>query len=215
MQNSPARASTTTEDASCLMSSLPALPIPSVHPVMIMLAGLPGTGKSYFARQIASLCPVVVLESDAMRKALFPQPTYLPHESARTFAALHHITEELLRQNVSVLIDATNLIDRNRKVFYNIADRCRAKLIMVATTAPSHVVRTRLEQRGRSNDREDNSDADWRVYWKMESSAESIRREHYMVDTSGDTQRVLYQVTLEANRWINDTSAKEEVWTSR
>ena len=215
MQNSPARIPTATQDASYLMSRLPALPAPSVHPVLVMLSGLPGTGKSYFARQMASRCPVVVLESDAMRKALFPEPTYLPKESARTFAALHHVTGELLRRNISVLIDATNLIERNRQVFYNIAEACRAKLILVATTAPSHVVRKRLEQRGHSDDREDNSDADWNVYLKMESSVEPISQEHYMVDTSGDTQPVMDQVAREANRWMKDSSAKEEIWTSR
>ena len=150
-----------------------------------------------------------------MRKALFPQPTYLPNESARTFDALHRIADELLRQNISVLIDATNLKERNRKVFYNIADRCRAKIILLVTTAPSHVVWKRLEQRGRSYDREDNSDADWSVYLKMESSVDPILREHYMVDTSGDTQPVMDQVAREANRWINDSSAKEEIWTSK
>ncbi len=215
MQNSATRASAASEDAAHLMSRLPELPSQSVQPVMVMLSGLPGTGKSYLARQIANRCPMVVLESDAIRKALCPQPTYLPDESARTFAALHRITEDLLRQNISVVIDATNLIERNRKVFYNIAEGCKAKLILVGTTAPSHVVRKRLGQRQKSNDREDYSDAGWDVYLMLKPSTEPILREHYMVDTSGDTQPVMEQIAKEANRSINSSSAKEEVWTSK
>ena len=215
MQNSTNRPSTPSEDAAYLMSRLSTLPASSAQPVMVLLSGLPGTGKSYFARQMASRCPIVILESDAIRKELFPKPTYETAEHARTFSALHRITEELLRQNISVLIDATNLIERNRKVLYNIAEGCRAKLILVSITAPSHVVRKRLEQRGRSDGREDKSDAGWDVYLKLEPSMEPIVREHYVVDTSGDTQQVMEQVAQEANRCIKDSSAKEEVWTSK
>ena len=157
----------------------------------------------------------MILESDAIRKQLFPRPTYEPAEHARTFAALHSMTEELLRQNISVLVDATNLIERNRGIFYNIAQRCGAKLILVATTAPSHLVRMRLDQREISGDPEGKSDAGWDVYLKLEPSMEPIAREHFMVDTSGDTQPVMDQVAQEANRWINDSSAKEEIWTSK
>ena len=215
MQQPSTRASIASEDASYLFARLPALPIPSVQPVMILVSGLPGTGKSYFARQMASRCPIMVLESDGIRKALFPKPTYLPSESGRTFDALHIAAERLLRQNISVLVDATNLIERNRWVFYNIAKRSQAKLILVRTIAPSHVVQRRLEQRGHSGGREDNSDADWKVYMDMKPSAEPISREHHVVDTSREIWPVLDQVAQEANRWIYESSSKEEMWTSK
>ncbi len=215
MQNPTTRASTATEDASYLLSRLPALPPSSGQPVMIMLSGLPGTGKSYFARRLASRCPVVILESDAIRKDLFSKPTYEPAEHVRTFAVLHSMAEDLLRRSISVLIDATNLIERNRRIFYNIAQRCGAKLIPVQTTAPSQLVRKRLDQRESSGDREGSSDAGWDVYLKLEPSMEPIVGEHYVVDTSEDTQPLMDQVAHEANKWISNSSAKEEVWTSK
>ncbi len=215
MQRSAAKDSTTSKDVARLMPGLPALPSMSATPVMVVLSGLPGTGKSHFAEQLSSRCPILVLESDAIRKALLPEPTYVPWESARTFAALHALAEELLQRNISVLIDATNLIERNRQVLYGIAERSRAKLILVMVTAPPSVVRERLERREKTDSREDKSDADWGVYMKMRSSVERIPRQHYVLDTSRDIFPIIEQVAREACQWIYDSSAKEEAWKSK
>ncbi len=40
-------------------------------PVLIMLCGLPATGKSYLARRLVERVPFVIVETDFVRKALF------------------------------------------------------------------------------------------------------------------------------------------------
>jgi adenylylsulfate kinase len=40
--------------------------------VIVAMAGLPGTGKSAIARQLAAILPAVVLDKDRVREALFP-----------------------------------------------------------------------------------------------------------------------------------------------
>jgi adenylylsulfate kinase len=40
--------------------------------VIVAMAGLPGTGKSTIARQLAGILPAVVLDKDRVREALFP-----------------------------------------------------------------------------------------------------------------------------------------------
>ena len=42
--------------------------------MLIMMAGLPGTGKSTLAKELARLLPGVVLSKDVLRAALFPAP---------------------------------------------------------------------------------------------------------------------------------------------
>ncbi|MDQ5851573.1 MAG: ATP-binding protein [Chloroflexota bacterium] len=48
--------------------------------MLIIMAGLPGTGKSAIARQLARDLPAVVLDKDAIRAALFP-PAYIDYST--------------------------------------------------------------------------------------------------------------------------------------
>src|SRR5437764_421718 len=48
---------------------------------LILLSGLPGTGKSHFAAAIQARHPAAVVRSDEVRKQLFPYPTYSAGEN--------------------------------------------------------------------------------------------------------------------------------------
>ncbi len=187
-------------DAQRLWESLGPLPEPVVKPVFIVVSGLPGTGKSYFCRKLAERLPFLILESDVLRKTLFPAPTYSPPESTRLFQSIHHLIERLLKKGIPLILDATNLSERYRERLYNIADRLNAKLILIRVEAPPEVVRERLKGRSEGASSEDHSDADWSVFQRMESSVQKIRRNHFAVDTSRDITPVLNKIVREANK---------------
>jgi predicted kinase len=187
-------------DVQRLTESLGELPEAVAQPVFIAVSGLPGTGKSYFCQKLAERLPLVILESDALRRVLFPQPGYSPQESARLFRALHLLIERLLRRGISLVLDATNLSERFRERLYHIADRLGVKLILVRVEAPPEVVYERLKVRQQTASPENKSDADWAVYQKMKQSVEKMHRNHYAVDTSRDITPVVDKVVREARR---------------
>jgi len=188
------------EDVKKLRESLGQLPAPVVKPALIVVSGLPGSGKSYFCRKLAEQLSLPVLESDALRKVLFPSPSYSPEESSRLFQACHLLIEELLRRGMSLIFDATNLIERHREHLYHIADQVGAKLIIVRTEAPAELVRQRLEDRAAGAHPSDRSEAGWNVYQKMKKTEQKIRRNHFVVDTSRDIAPVINKVVREVNR---------------
>ena len=53
------------------------------RPVMVVVSGLPGSGKSHFSRRLAEQVGLFTLESDVLRTALFPSPSYTRSESRR------------------------------------------------------------------------------------------------------------------------------------
>lgn len=178
-----------------LIDDLGKLPEPVVKPSLIVITGLPGTGKTYFAKKLADKIPVVVIGSDILRKTLFPKPNYSQQESALLFQTIHRLIDYLLKNGISLILDATNLTEQSREPLYNIADRLGTKLILVWIEAPPEVVRKRLEMRQTGT--AGSSDADWEVYEQMRPTAEKILRNHYMVDTSRDINPILKKIAKE------------------
>ncbi len=189
-----------TSDVQELKKALGGLPEPVAKPALVIVSGLPGTGKSYFSRKLAERLPSAVIESDALRKQLFPTPTYSAEESHRLFNACHRLIEELLGKGVPVILDATNLVEHHREPLYRIARRLGAKLIIVRVEAPRELVRQRLQGRAEGINREDKSDAGWSIYQRMRTRVERISRNYFAVDTSRDITPVIDKIVREAKR---------------
>ena len=187
-------------DARRLAGSFGVLPEAEAQPTIIVVSGLPGTGKSHFCRRLAERLPFLILESDALRKRLFPTPTYSTEESAYIFRAIHQLIGDLLKKGIPIILDATNLEERHRERLYNIAERLNARLILVNVQAPPELVQMRLKKRMVRKNIKDNSDADWEVYQKMKATAEKIKRCHFTVDTSKEITAVIDKVVREAKR---------------
>ena len=174
-------------------------------PSLVVLCGLPGTGKSHFAAALARRVPAMVLGSDRLRKILIPQPRYTRGEHARVFAAAHCLLEQLLVEGYRVIFDATNLTERARQPLYAIADRTGAPLLLVGFDAPEPLIRQRLERRaaqrgeppaagGDASVATDWSDADWRIYCRLRPGREPLQRPHVSVDSSQDIMPALEEI---------------------
>ncbi len=162
---------------------------------LTVLVGLPASGKSWVADELRARTGAVVLESDALRRLLFPRPTHAAVESQRLFAAIHDVIDQRLARGVPVVLDATNLIEAERAPLYEIAARHRATLILVHVTASDTLIRRRLARR--EADGEGYSDADTLVYERMRSRTDKIQRPHHVVDTSQALEQALTAIAKE------------------
>ena len=154
------------------------------NPKLLLLSGLPGTGKSTFARKLVACHPFLVVESDRLRKALVAKPEYTAVEHARVFRACHWLIDEFLAQGYPVLHDATNLVHRNRRPVMAIARKRNVPLAIVVVSAPSEVVRKRLRDREAGLDQETWSDAGEEIYSRMVPVWQPVKGRHIAVDTS-------------------------------
>ena len=165
------------------------------RPALAVLVGLPASGKSRVAEELRARTGAVVLESDALRRLLFPRRTYAAEESRWLFAAIHAAIEKLLADGISVVLDATNLAESERVPLYEMTDRQGVRLVLVQVTAPEPVLQRRLAQREATG--VSRSEADLQVYHRMRSRAEQIQRPHHLVDTSQEIEPALAAIAKE------------------
>jgi predicted kinase len=174
---------------------------PTRRPALVLIAGLPGSGKSTIARQIAEPANFHLLRSDVIRKELagaaaqadspagFNEGIYSEAWTERTYAELLKRCEDLLWRGERVLIDANLRENRRRQVFFDCARRWGVLIIFIHCQAAADIVRARLEARRHEHDA---SDADWKVYQQLEQTWQPIPEVWKMlchhVDTSGSIQ---------------------------
>ena len=48
------------------------------RPALVIMVGAPGTGKSYLARTLSGALGAEIIQTDAVRKELYPEPAYTP-----------------------------------------------------------------------------------------------------------------------------------------
>ena len=142
--------------------------------MLILMCGLPASGKSTIARRIARPLHAAVLRSDVRRKLLagrnpsvhaqedWGSGLYAPDSTQRTYAALLAQARELLLAGRSVIVDATFSQRDLRARFLEMANAMGVPALVVHVSATEAVTRARLERR--RADKQEVSDADLGVY---------------------------------------------------
>lgn len=105
-------------------------------PVMLMLVGLPGSGKSFVAEKMKKeyMFDCQIHSSDALRKELFGNEEEQEYNT-ELFIELHRRIREDLKNGVSVIYDATNINKKKRIAFLKelVNIPCYIECLIVAT----------------------------------------------------------------------------------
>ena len=176
--------------------ALGALVHPAQRPALILVGGLPGTGKSTVARHLAEKAGFeVVLRSDVIRKELagvteggaagddWGKGIYTTEWTRRTYAECLQRAEKGLLEGARVIVDATFADESFRRDFIVLAKRLAVGVVSFECQASASCIRERLERR-----RGDASDADFRIYDRAREAWEEASPECQRVTVALDTE---------------------------
>ena len=124
-------------------------------PLLIMLYGFPGSGKTYFARQLAEHMQIAHIQGDRIRGELFAEPRYDKQENTIVKQLMDYMTEEFLSAGVSVIYDESVVRISQRMAVRDLARKKKALplLIWFQIDADSSYVRLPKRDRRRSDDK--------------------------------------------------------------
>jgi predicted kinase len=143
----------------------------------VIVFGLPGAGKSYLARMLASRIDADYVNSDGIRKTMFANRTYSDREKLSVYDEMLAQARHSIRQGKSLVLDATFYKDAIRQKFMNAAGD---NVLFIEVKADETVIKKRLEQR------RTDSEADFRVYQNIRSQFEPMTEPHLILSSAND-----------------------------
>lgn len=101
------------------------------RPTLIATYGYPGSGKTFFARQLAEHLRVAHIQSDRVRFELFEEPRYDAQEENIVQHLSRYMAEEFMSTGLSVVLDASNFRISQRRAIREMVRRTKADFLLV------------------------------------------------------------------------------------
>jgi predicted kinase len=146
--------------------------------MLIIVAGLPGSGKSYFAEKLASMLGFTYINSDQLRQTMHVSGKYTPEDKLLVYNAMLREAAWKLEQKESVVVDATFYHHSMREMFVRLARAYNVPLHLIEIFADEIVIKERLKSPRKY------SEADYSVYEKVRDDFEEITMPHLVLESA-------------------------------
>lgn len=166
-------------------------------PTLIAFAGLPGTGKTTVARDVAKQIGAVYLRIDTIEQALRNSRTFKGEMEDEGYRVAYALAEENLRQGLDVVADSVNPLNLTRDAWASVATRTNATLLEVELTCSDPA-----EHRRRIESRKADIAGHKLPTWNEVVTREyqPWTREHLLIDTALQTVEQVVEMIREALR---------------
>jgi len=170
-------------------------------PLMMIMHGVSGSGKSWLSEQIINRYQAIRIRSDVERKRLhnlslqknspsgIASTLYSQTSSDMTYQHLLQLAVEIINAGYHVIVDATFLQQQQRKLFSQQAEQLQVPFLIVNTQTDKHTLIQRIKDRSKQQDNV--SEADSKVLEMQLQNMQALSDEELkytrIVDTKDDS----------------------------
>ncbi len=119
----------------------------SSEPLLIVLMGLPGTGKSYLSNYLNKRYSFTILSGENVTYSIFGTEKCSGSQYKEAYEILRYLAVELLKKKHNIVIDGTNLKYEFRKQIYKSVDNL-SKTILIYLFTDDAIALKRTNSRG-------------------------------------------------------------------
>ena len=158
--------------------------------MIIIVFGLPGTGKSYFAEKLSRRLAAKYINSDILRNTLQSRGKYTLIDKLHIYRVMAEKTREALEQGESVIVDATFYKQEMIDLFVTLARDHALAIRFIKVEADETLVQERLKKR------RTDSEADFQVYLKIKNEFQEIHVPHLVIRSAEDNIQTMIESAL-------------------
>ncbi len=147
--------------------------------LLILVIGLPGTGKTTFSRALAAALDALHLNTDIIRAQTGNRGRYDAHTKREVYRLLLEQATETLRAGRTVIVDGTFYLADLRQPFFELAENTGTPLHWIELEADEAVIRARTSRQRPF------SEADFNVYQRIKAEYEPLTDRHLTLRTDG------------------------------
>jgi len=152
---------------------------------LFLTTGLPGTGKTTFARALAQRLGAAHLNTDILRAEMGLRGQYGETAKKKVYEALEQRTGQLLAEGKTVVVDGTFYLRSLRKTYQALAEEHKRPIFWFIIEAPEEVVKQRVSQK------REYSEADFEVYQKIKAQWEPFEEGQAAHISTGPLERMV------------------------
>lgn len=145
--------------------------------MLVVVLGLPGTGKTTFAQALALALGARHFNTDIIRDELGMRGEYSAADKQRVYQKMESQAVRALMENLPVVVDGTFYLPPLRQSYQQIGRRHRIPVFWILVQAPEDLVKSRLSQK------RDYSEADYEVYLKIKTSWLPLEYQHLALES--------------------------------
>ncbi|MCG8319618.1 MAG: AAA family ATPase [Cytophagales bacterium] len=155
--------------------------------MIVVVFGLPGTGKSYFAGRLAEIIKAEYISSDRVRFKMIKDRAYTEEEKMKVYDQMLVLTRQLIRQQKRVVLDATFYRKEIRQMFVALAASLNVKIYFIEVTARELLVKKRVSKKRKE------SEADYEVYRKVKALFQPMVEQHLTLESQENNIREMLE----------------------